>query len=129
MLAVVKMHRTNKNLFEIKGKIPNRVIDYLRKEYGGDFLIKREKESLVDPFTTDWHKKTMAGLTPGKALKHYRENRQLSQGRLSELLGKASNRKLTRQKISDMENGRRSISKDIAKKLALIFETSVDRFI
>ena len=95
------------------------------------FILSLEKGegSFIDPFTTDWYKNINAELTPGKALKHYRENRELSQNQLAELLEKASGRKLTRQKISDMENDRRSISKEIAKKAAAIFETSIERFI
>lgn len=129
MLVVVKMHHTKKKLFEIKGKIPNRLINYLKREYGSDLLLDGEDESLIDPFDTDWYKNINAKLTPGKALKHYRENRKLSQNKLAELLEKASGRKLTRQKVSDMENDRRAISKEIARKAAVIFGTSVERFI
>ncbi|MBL0716485.1 MAG: helix-turn-helix transcriptional regulator, partial [Desulfosarcina sp.] len=37
--------------------------------------------------------------------------------------------KFTRQNISDIERGRRGISKKVAKKLSAFFNVSVERFI
>jgi len=54
----------------------------------------------------------------------YRDNFGFTQAKLGEKLGG-----LSRQNVSDMENNRRGISKDIAKKLSKIFKVPVDRFI
>jgi hypothetical protein len=34
MLAVVKKHHTNQPLFEIRGDIPVKVVEYLKEEFG-----------------------------------------------------------------------------------------------
>ena len=122
MLAVVKKHRTKKTLFEIKGKIPSEVIGYLKKKYGRD--IEVVEEEFVNIFDTKWYKEITTSTTPGEVLKIYRENLGLSQTDLGKKLGK-----FTRQKISDMENGKRNISKEVAKKLSRLFNVPIERFI
>ena len=54
----------------------------------------------------------------------YRNNFGFSQAELGKRL-----EGLSRHNISDMENNRRGISKDIAKKLGVVFDVSIDRFI
>ncbi len=124
MLAVVKKHRTKKTLFEIKGDIPSGVIGFLKKEYGRDIEIIEEKDEFVNIFDTQWYKEITASTIPGEVVKIYRENLGLSQSDLGKMLGK-----FTRQKISDMENGKRNISKEVAKKLSLLFKVPIERFI
>ena len=53
----------------------------------------------------------------------YRELQNLTQEELGKKLGSFS-----RQNISNMENGHRPISKAVAKKLAAIFDVSVEKF-
>lgn len=124
MLAVVKKHRTKKTLFEIKGEIPSGVICYLKKEYGRDIEIIEEEEEFVNIFDTQWYKDITTSTIPGEVVKIYRENLGLSQTDLGKMLGK-----FTRQKISDMENGKRNISKEVAKKLSQLFKVPIERFI
>ncbi|MBN2425237.1 MAG: helix-turn-helix transcriptional regulator [Calditrichaceae bacterium] len=124
MLAVVKKRRTNKRLFEIKGDIPENIVDYFKAQYGTDFEILSEADELIDIFETEWFKKTSKTVTPGENIKIYRQNLGLTQAQLGKRLGNFS-----KQNISDMENGRRGISKEIAKKLSLIFEMSIERFL
>ena len=125
MLAVVKKRRTNRRLFEVKGEIPKNVIEYFQQEYGSSFEIIEEKEDdLIDIFETDWFKRVNQSTTPGESIKIYRQNKGLTQEALGKKLGN-----FTRQHISDMENMRRSISKDVAKKLSKIFNVPVERFI
>lgn len=58
MLAVVKKPRTNRGRFEIKGDIPNRVVVYLRSEFGQNFtVIDDEEDSYVDITRTEWYRK------------------------------------------------------------------------
>ena len=99
----------------------------LKKEYGRGVKLVEEAEDddeLVDVFKTDWYRRTKAGLTPGKSLRIYRQNAKLTQGELGKRLGG-----LPKQFVSNMENGIRPISKNMALKLASIFKTSVARFI
>jgi DNA-binding XRE family transcriptional regulator len=125
MLAVVKKRRTKKRLFEIKGDIPEKVIDYFTNEYGNSFeIINEENDELIDIFQTDWFKDIDKDTTPGDSLRIYRENIGLTQEKLGKQLGN-----FYRQNISDMEHGRRSISKEKAKKLSKIFNVPIDRFL
>ena len=124
MLAVVRKRRTKKALFEIKGKIPKKVIDYFAHEYGAQFEIIDSDEDFINIFNTDWFKNISKSTTPGDSLKIYRENMGFTQEELGSKLGN-----FTRQNISDMENGRRSISKEVAKKLSNIFDVPVERFL
>jgi DNA-binding XRE family transcriptional regulator len=78
----------------------------------------------VNVFDTDWFKDINSKTSPGDVLRIYRENSGLTQEELGKKLGK-----FTRQKISDMENGKRSISKEAAKKLSQIFHVPIERFL
>lgn len=124
MLAVVKKLHSNKTLFEIRGDIPSDVMDYLKEKFGQDIKVVEDDEELVNIFDTRWYKEISRSTTPGEVMRIYRENFGLSQTALGKKLGK-----FTRQKISDMENGKRSISKEVAIKLSRIFEVPADRFI
>jgi DNA-binding XRE family transcriptional regulator len=124
MLAVVKKRRTNKRLFEIRGDIPQNTIKYLKKEFGSSFEILQDENELIDIFKTDWFSKIHKNTRPGDSIKIYRQNHGLTQAELGEKLGH-----LTKQNISDMENGRRGISKNTAKKLSAIFDVPVERFL
>ncbi|MCK5579646.1 MAG: helix-turn-helix transcriptional regulator [Candidatus Omnitrophica bacterium] len=123
MLAVVKTPRTNRKILEIKGDISSRLIKYLHKEYGKNIIIK-DDDDYIDIATTEWYKKRNQEMTPGLALKTYRQRDKLTQKQLGQKLGKISCKR-----ISDFENNRRSISKEMAKKFASFFGTSVERFL
>jgi len=124
MLAVVKKPHTNAMLFKIKGNIPDGLKKYLRREFGQNVEIIDENEELVNIFDTPWYKTIKKNISPGDALRIYRQNFGLTQAELGQKLGK-----FTRQKISDMENNKRSISKAVAKKLSEIFDVQVERFL
>ncbi len=124
MLAVVRKPRTNTTLFKVKGDIPSRVLKYLEREFGQDVEVVEDDEELLNIFDTDWYKGISEATTPGDTLRIYRENFGLTQAQLGQKLGK-----FTRQKISDIEHNKRSISKDVAKKLSQLFEVPIDRFL
>jgi len=111
-------------LFEVKGDIPPAVVHFLEKKYGQDVEVFHDNEETVNIIDTAWYKNTRSATTPGDALKIYRQNAGITQEELGRKLGKFS-----RQKISDMERGKRTISKEVAKKLSLIFDVSIDRFL
>jgi DNA-binding XRE family transcriptional regulator len=124
MLAVVKTPHIS---IHIQGRIPTRLISALKKEYGKGVRLVEEaedEEQLVDVFQTDWYRRVKATLTPGKSLRIYRQNAKLTHQQLGKLVGG-----LPKQFVSNMENGIRPISKNMAIKLAGIFRTSVARFI
>ncbi len=79
-----------------------------------------EYEYITD---SDWFREVRAVTTPGDTMKIYRENFELSQAKLGEKLG------ITRHKVSDYENGRRTIGKELAKMLSKFFEIPVERFL
>jgi DNA-binding XRE family transcriptional regulator len=122
MLAVVK---TPLIRIHIKGQIPKQIMTVLKKQYGDKMkLTKEDDDELVDVFQTDWYKRVKKGLTPGKNLKIYRQNLEMTQEQLGAKLGD-----IPKQFISNMENGIRPISKKTALKLAKIFKVSVAKFI
>jgi len=120
----VKKPHTKTTLFEIKGNIPAGIMEYLHREFGQNVEIVDENEELVNIFDTHWYKAIKKTINPGDTLRIYRQNLGLTQTELGQQLGK-----FTRQKISDMENNKRSISKAVAKKLSKIFDVQIDRFL
>jgi len=87
-------------------------------------IIKEKDDEYVDVFETEWYKKIKAETTPGDNMRIYRENHRLTQEKLGELLGG-----VPRQHVSNMEKGIRKINIEIVKKLAKIFNVSVEKFI
>lgn len=122
MLAVVK---TPLIRIQIRGRIPTKLISFLKDEYGKEVRLLPEKDDqLVDVFETDWYRKIKKTLTPGVNMRIYRQNHRLTQQQLGERLGG-----IPKQHISNMENARRPISKKTAIKLAKLFHVSVEKFI
>jgi len=110
---------------DIKGEIHPKLITVLKEIYGKKLeIINEENDRAVDVFETDWYKKIDENLTPGKTMKIYREIHKMTQEELGIKMGGIS-----KQNISHMERGIRSISKNNAKLLAEIFDVSVDSFI
>lgn len=107
----------------IKGNIPPTILSILQKEYGEEVKIRKDEDRL-DIFESEWYKKTKKNITPGENIRIYRENSGLTQAELGEKLGG-----IARQNISNMERGRRNISLNIAKKLARILDTSIEKFV
>ena len=115
--------------FSVVGtRIPNWLIVELKKRYGENVVEisdHRQNDETVDISRTSWYRNLASVSTPGENMKLYRENRGLTQETLAERLGEG----MRKQHISNMENGSRTISRETAKKLAMIFSCSVDRFI
>ena len=122
MQVAEKMHHIE---IDIKGEIPKHILRFLKNNFGNQMKISsREDDSLVNIRDSTWYKNVKQKMTPAKYMKHLRESRELSQEHLGELLGNVS-----RQNVSNMENGKRGISKDKAIKLSKIFGIPVDRFL
>ena len=56
MLAVVRKHLTKQPLFEVRGSIPTKVMEYLKEEFGKDIEVLEDDEEMVNIFDTDWYK-------------------------------------------------------------------------
>jgi DNA-binding XRE family transcriptional regulator len=106
-------------------QIPTELMDAVRSVFNADEieLIETEDAESVNWFETEDHREIAAVTTPGDVMRIYRENRRWSQARLGEELGGMS-----RQKISDMERGRRTVSADTAIALSRVFGIPVERF-
>lgn len=111
--------------FEMRGNIPEAFIDVTREFFGADdveVIIERDDE-LVDITDTAWYKKRTAERNPGRNLKNYRGIHGYTQAILAEKLGVFTHH------ISEMESGKRAISKAMALKLSEVFGVSPERFI
>jgi DNA-binding XRE family transcriptional regulator len=124
MLAVVKKPHTNMMLFEIKGDIPSQVLAYLQQQFGANLNLVEDKEETVNIFDTAWYKQISSALTPGDAMKVYRENQGLTILELAEKLGN-----LTSEEIAEMESNKREINIALAEKLSELFNVPVERFL
>jgi len=63
-------------------------------------------------------------MQPVDNMRIYRNFYKYTQAELGKKLGN-----FTRQKISNMENGHRPISKAVAKKLAELYDVSIEKFL
>ncbi len=105
----------------IEGDVSRKLLRVLKEDFGNSLVIEEEYELATE---TEWYTKTKTAMTPGDHLHAYRVSRGYTQARLGKMLGG-----LSRQWISDIENGRRPIGKETAKKLAKVFKTSVEKFL
>jgi len=122
MQAVAKTPRID---VRITGEISKKLLKTLEDECGEDLVIITDPdEEFVDAKETDWYKEAKAGLSPGESLRIYRQNKGLTQEALGRMLGG-----IPRQHISNMENGRRVISLEMAKKIAKLLRTSSVKFL
>jgi DNA-binding XRE family transcriptional regulator len=119
MQVVVKTPR-----IRLEGEVTPELVEYLRTQYGDIEVIEEEDDELVEVTRSEWYRSLKERLTPGENMKLYREMHGLSQEELGRKLGRFS-----RQNISNMENGHRSISKATAKRLAQVFDVSVEKFL
>jgi DNA-binding XRE family transcriptional regulator len=127
MSAVVKTHHikiSNKANFHfaLKKSTPRKIITEISNRYA-PYIVGDPVDELIDISTTDWYKSMAKKMLPEKYLKTYREAAGFSQAHLGNLLGIPASR------ISDYETGQRTISKEVAKKLADLFKTSPAVFI
>ena len=111
------------NDFRIEGTLSSTFLDQLKKEFGDSLRIIQEEDDLIDARDMDWYKDDLWTETPGDNLRFYRKLVGITQKDLADMLG------MTKQHISDMERGKRSISKETAKELAYIFRVSPVRFL
>ena len=105
---------------KIQGEVPDNLLTVLRKDFSTDLEIYEEEA--IDITKTEWY--NSIDLTPGDYIRIDRENKGLTLKQLGEVLGEKS-----RQYVSDLEHGRRSVSLNAAKKLSEVFDRPVDRYV
>jgi DNA-binding XRE family transcriptional regulator len=119
MQALVKMPHIE---ITARGTIPKSILDALKKEFG-DALELRSDDEAVDIRKTRLWEKMEADAGPGDAIKVYRYNLNLTQAALAEELG------ILPTHVSEMERGKRGISKAMAKRLSKVLKAPVERFV
>lgn len=107
---------------KIEGDIPAELLTFVRSKYT-EVSVEDDHEEYVEIVETEWYKNIQKELTPAKTLKLLRGRDNLTQAALAEKL------KIPVQNISGMENGRRTISTRMARKLADVFGTSYQNFL
>lgn len=80
-------------------------------------------DELIAARDSDWHKRQVAKRSPAQNLKNLRKIRGLTQAELAKKVGALPHH------ISEMESGKRGISKDFALRFSNVFEISVEHFI
>jgi len=116
--------KTPKAQIEMKGDIPNDIIKAINKAFKKSVKIYNDEgEELIIATESQWFKEINEKMTPGKVIQIYRDNFSLSQAELGKKIGKSI------QYISDLENERRNVTVNVAKKIAEIFDISIVRLI
>jgi antitoxin component HigA of HigAB toxin-antitoxin module len=118
MPVAVKTHPIN---IRFKSRTPMRVIQSVRKQFS-NYIID-DKDENVNWFETDLHKEIAATMTPAKTLRTLREMTGWTLAETGKKIG------VSQYRVSDYETGQRAISKEMAKKLAEVFNTSPAEFI
>jgi len=111
--------------FEMKGDIPAAFLKVTQDFFGADDVevVMEDGDGFVNVFDTAWAKKMESMDSPGSNVKTYRKIHELTQANLADKLG------IMRHHVTEIEKGRRAISKDMAHKLADLFKVPIDRFI
>jgi DNA-binding XRE family transcriptional regulator len=122
MLAVVKKPHTKIAAFKLIGHVDSETIRYLNGRFGKENVDVDDE--VIDVMESEWFKSISKKITPGSVVRTYRENLEMTQQQLAEKSGVGNS-----SYISDIEHGRRPISKNLAKKFAEIFNVSLEMFI
>jgi DNA-binding XRE family transcriptional regulator len=117
--------RTQATTVHISGVIPSALLEVLRDEYGVDLILRLPAIGhMIDVMHAPLYYRVQRELSPGRYLKVYRQDRNLTQRELGKQLGG-----IARQNIGGMESGRRPISRKMIQRLADFFEVDADKFL
>ena len=108
----------------LEGEVTDDLVDYLRQRFGEIEVIENDADELVEVTESDWYRSIKSTMSSGENMRVYRKLHGMTQAELGAKLGAFS-----RQNVSNMENGHRPISKAAAKRLADLFDVSVEKFI
>ena len=118
----MKTPHTRQTAFRILGHIDRKTLKHLHNRFGHENVdVDNEK---IDVMESGRFKNLSKTITAGMVVRIYRENLNMSQQQLADKAGVAK-----ASYISDIENGRRSVSKKLIKKFAEIFGVSPEIFL
>lgn len=120
MLAVVKTPHID---LKIEGEIPPQVLQVLQSTWSNELVLEAD-DDYVEYSKTEFSKQNRKKMTPGIKVRASRELNGWTQSELGKELGG-----LSIQNVSDIENGRRAISKKIAEKLSDVFKLPMDYYL
>lgn len=106
----------------ISGLGARKVAELIRRTFK-DARIELGAGKSIGVFETEWYKGIAASLSPGKALRVYRDNAGMTLADVSEKTGIAV------PHLSAMENGKRGIGKVSARKLGKALKCEYRRFL
>jgi DNA-binding XRE family transcriptional regulator len=95
----------------------------MNKEVDSLMHIEEENTIMMDVQEMVWYKELKAEETPGGNLRFYRRLAHMNQTELGNKLG------ISKQFVSNMENGSKPISRNMALKLGALFDVPAGRFI
>lgn len=95
----------------------------MNKEIDSHMHIKEETTIMMDVQRMVWYKESKAEETVGGNLRFYRRLAHMNQTELGSKLG------ISKQFVSNMENGIKPISRAMALKLGSLFDVPAGRFI
>ena len=119
MLVVVKTPP-----IRVEGEIPEDMLHYLELKFNDLEITEDDDEETISLDQSEWFQEMKKKTHSGRVVWVYRDNKGWSQRELGERLGG-----IHRQVISEIERGKRAISKNMALKLAKIFDLPVERFL
>jgi DNA-binding XRE family transcriptional regulator len=107
----------------IQGEEYKPLIDLLKKDFGEELVeITENEDELVEITSTDWFKEMKPGAA--ETVEIHRSNLKMTQAELGKAIGGRS-----KQYISDIEKGRRTISLDLAKRLGEVLGHSYKTYV
>lgn len=117
MLIYASDHKGHR--LQMFGRLTPSILSALKKDY----TIELEDNTYIDVTRTEWYAESQNRLRHGGLIRLLRGHKNISQGDLGKKLH------VTSKYISDLENGRRSVSLKMAKKLAEFFNRKPERFL
>jgi DNA-binding XRE family transcriptional regulator len=117
--------KTARIFIRIEGVISWNLLSVLQEEYGRKLIVTSMMgERLPDILMAPFYQPDTTEMSPGDFLRRFRLDKDLTQAELGRRLGG-----IPRQNVSNMEKGRRPISRKMAVRLSRFFGVAVARFI
>ena len=110
---------------DAEGEISSSPPDMLKRHSGSSLHIEDNAgdDERVNIEESDWYRKMKDKYTPASNLAFCRKEKKLTQAEIGSLLG------VPGQYVSDMEHGRRAISREMAEKIAAALDSPVTLFL
>ena len=100
-------------------------ISRIKRYYGSSLHVEDNAgdDERVNIEESDWYREMKEKYTPASNLAFCRKEKKLTRASLGSILG------VPKQYVSDMEHERRSISKEMAKKIAVALDSPLTLFL